>query len=212
MTHTFSKKEAILAGWEATKKNFWLFAAVLLMMFAVSAISSSASKNLENAPLLAAIFSIAAAAISIIIQMGMIKITLKVVDGHKPVFDDVFSEIKLFWRYLGASIVYGLIILGGLILLIVPGIIWAIKYQYYRYLIIDRKMGIMESIRKSGEMTVGHKGNLFLFALILIGISILGWILFIVGSFFALPVVLVASAFVYRKLLGESPVNVVDTV
>ena len=88
-------------------------------------------------------------------------------------------------------------------MLIVPGVIWAIKYQFFAYLIVDKKMGPWEAIQKSGEMTAGNKGNLFLLGLILALINIAGAICLLVGLFATIPTTMLAIVYVYRKLLGE---------
>ncbi len=200
MNKKFSKGEAIKFGWEGMKKNFWLFAGVMILLLILSSISSSGNANAKTFSLWGAVISLLIAAIDTIIQMGIIRSTLKVVDGAKPTMDDIFAERKLFWRYLGATILYGLIVLGGLILFVVPGIIWAIKYQFARYLIIDKKMGIIDSLKRSGEITMGQKGQLFLFCLLMLGVTILGALALGIGLFAAIPTVMIAGAFVYRKL------------
>jgi uncharacterized membrane protein len=86
------------------------------------------------------------------------------------------------------------------ILLIVPGVIWAIKYQFYGYLIIDKKMGVMEALKKSAEMTDGIKLDLFGLGLVLLGVIILGALVLGVGLLAAIPTVWLATAYVYRKL------------
>lgn len=204
MKPRFSINEAFRFGWEAFKKNFWFLTAILLVLFVISSISNYALRISEHAPFLGGLINLVAVIFGIIVQMGIIKITLKFVDKGKPVFDDLFSEYKLFWRYLGASIIYGLIVLGGLILLIVPGIIWALKFQFYRYLIIDKKMGIKESLKKSGEMTEGAKWDLLLFWILVIGVNILGALAFGVGLIIAVPVTILASVFVYRELFKHA--------
>jgi len=136
MNKKFSKGEAIKFGWEGMKKNFWLFAGVLFLLLILSSISSSGNANAKTLSLWGAVISLLVAAIDTIIQMGIIRATLKVVGGEKPKIDDIFAERKLFWRYLGATILYGLIVVGGLTLFIIPGIIWSLKYQFARYLII----------------------------------------------------------------------------
>lgn len=204
MNKKFSKGEAIKFGWEGMKKNFWLFAGVLVLLLILSSISSSGNANAKTLSLWGAVISLLVAAIDTIIQMGIIRATLKVVGGEKPKIDDIFAERKLFWRYLGATILYGLIVVGGLILFIIPGIIWSLKYQFARYFIIDKKMGIMESFKRSGEITMGQKGQLFLFCLLMLGITILGALAFGIGLFAAMPTVMIAGAFVYRKLSAAS--------
>lgn len=199
MDKKFSKGEAIRFGWEGMKKNFWLWAGVMLLIFVLSSISSSANNNMKNTPIIAAVVMILVFAIDVIIQMGIVRATLKIADGAKPTIDDIFSERKLFWRYLGASVLYGLMVVGGLILLIVPGIIWAVKYQFSRYLIVDKQLGIMDSFKQSGVITTGIKSQLFLFDILLFGIILAGAIAFGVGLIAAVPTAFIATVFVYRK-------------
>lgn len=198
---TFSKKEAIKFGWETMKANFWFFAGLLLIMFAVSFIPGEISRELKGvAPFLSFIFALIGWILDIIIGIGVIKIALDFVDNRKSEYKELFTHYKLFFRYLGASILYGLIVLGGFILLIAPGVIWAIKFSFFRYFIVDKNAGVMESLKLSAEATKGMKWNLFLLGIILIGIVILGAIALGIGLFAAIPTVTIAYACVYRKL------------
>ncbi|MEA3324508.1 MAG: hypothetical protein U9Q37_05135 [Euryarchaeota archaeon] len=59
-------------------------------------------------------------------------------------------------------ILYGFIVVGGLILLTIPGIIWAIKFQFFDYLIVDKGLGPIDALEKSSEITRGVKWDLFI--------------------------------------------------
>ncbi len=201
MNKKIQKKEAIKFGWEEFKKNLWFFIGAMLIIAVISGISSYASKGMERAPLFGSLLNIASVIFGIIVQIGLIKAILKVVDGQKPSFDDLFSESRYFLRYVGASLLYGLIVIGGLLLFIAPGIIWGIKFQFYKYLIVDKNMGVLESLKKSAEMTKGYTWELFLFGLVMFGITALGALAFMVGLVVAVPVVAIATAFVYKKVL-----------
>jgi uncharacterized membrane protein len=147
------------------------------------------------------IFGIISFVIGMFVNMAQIKIGLRFSKGETADFEDLYNEYPRFWDFLLGSILYALIVIGGLILLIIPGIYWAIKYHFYGYLIIDRGMGPMDAIKKSGELTDGVKWNLLVFWLALFGIYILGFLACCVGVLFAIPVALVAIAYVYRTLL-----------
>jgi len=135
-------------------------------------------------------------------------VTLRVCDGEKPGFADLFRFGKVFWKYIAGTIIYALIVLVGLILLIVPGIYWGIKYMFYAYLIVDEDLGPIEAIKKSGEITQGSKGTLFWLAIVCYLVLLLGLICCGVGLFLAIPTVLLAIAFAYRRLMGQSEVGV----
>jgi uncharacterized membrane protein len=141
-----------------------------------------------------------------LIHAGFIRITLNVYDGEKPDTMDLFGEVDKWLRVFFGSILYGLIVLGGLILLIVPGIYWGTKYFFFVYLIVDKDMGIMESIRASGELTQGHKWSLFLLWIVLGLINTLGAVICLVGLLVTIPLSLMAVIFVYHALAGEAPV------
>lgn len=162
------------------------------------------NNNRSRCPVLSIIIQIASFVLSMIIGMGLIKICLRFCDGEKGEFSDLFSCYPLFFKYLVGSILYGLIVVVGLILLIIPGIIWAIKFQFFDYLIVDKGLGPIDALEKSSEITRGVKWDLFIFAILLGIINLLGLLCLLVGLFVTIPVTMVAIAFVYRKLLPET--------
>jgi uncharacterized membrane protein len=206
----FSKKEAIRFGWEAMKNNLVFFILFLLVTWAVSGGISVMGTPYWGPRIVffPFIFSIIGWVVSIFIAMAVIKIGLRLsaAGGETADISDVWSAYPLFLNYLVGSVLYGLIVIAGLILLIVPGIIWAIKYSMFGYLIIDREMPPIEALKKSGEITRGAKGDLFLLGLLFFGIAILGALACGVGLFAAIPTIWVAHAFVYRRLAGGTAV------
>lgn len=93
--------------------------------------------------------------------------------------------------------------IGGFILLIVPGVIWCIKYSFAPILVIDKKMRPMEAIRESGRLTAGSKGKVFLFGIVSMLVVMLGYIALFVGSLVSIPVSMLAWVHVYRSLESE---------
>ncbi|MEK7502148.1 MAG: hypothetical protein AAB609_01320 [Patescibacteria group bacterium] len=144
-------------------------------------------------------------AISIVVQVGFTKIILDLHDGKPLNFSHLYTLYPLALRFLGASILYGFIVAVGFILLIIPGVIWALKFQFYSFLIVDKNIGIMDSLKKSSAMTEGIKMNLFLFAFLLVVINIAGALALIIGLFVTIPTTIMATVYVYRKLLSQTP-------
>jgi uncharacterized membrane protein len=134
-------------------------------------------------------------------QMGLIRISLILVDGRRPGYGELFGNLRQFSRYLAVNLLFLLIILVGLLLLIIPGIFWSIRYQFAPFLIVDRDLGVKEAFRESAGMTSDVKWEVFLFFLLVLGINLLGLLAFAVGLFFTLPATMIAYTFVYRKLL-----------
>lgn len=202
----FSKKDAISFGWEQAKRNwkfFLLIGAAYLLIQLLPGIPAMLSGQSHSAvgTLLTLILSIIGWVLKILMGLGFLKISLAIIDKKSFQFSDLFNNYQYFWRSLAASAVYGLAIFVGIILLIVPGIIFAIRLQYFNLLIIDKGMGPIEALKKSWEMTRRNTINLLLLGILCGLINILGALALGVGLVLAFPTTLVASTYVYRKLL-----------
>jgi uncharacterized membrane protein len=92
------------------------------------------------------------------------------------------------------------------ILLVIPGIIWSIRFHFFSYLIVDKGVSPIEALKKSSKITKGTKWDLFLFGILLVFINILGALALLVSLFVTMPATMVANAFVYRKLLSQEEI------
>ena len=201
----FSISEAIHFGWNTMKSNLGFFIGLLILVFLFSSLFSIiAAKATEANIFLGIIFYIADFSLSIIISIGLVKIALRFCDNEKGRFADLFSQYPLFPQYLVGSILYGLIVFAGTILLIIPGIIWGIQFCFYDYFIVDKGLGPIEALKRSSAITRGVKWDLFGFFLVLLGINLLGALCLLIGLFVTIPTTMVALAFVYRKLMAQA--------
>jgi len=176
-----------------------LFVIITLVFALTTLIQSSAAFNKDAFSFV--ISNILVFVVNTIIDMGLIRIAIKFAEREKPVFSDLFYTPSLI-NYVLTSIMSAVIVLIGLILFIIPGVIFALRIQFSKYLVIDKRLGPVEAIQKSWGMTKGISFNLFLFAILLMLINLLGLLAFIVGLFISVPLTMVANAFVYRKLLS----------
>lgn len=206
----FSIGDAVQLGWDTMVKNLGYFILAVLIMWVVVAIPSGLQSLTPYMPTAASvifgiIFGLAAFVLGIFVNMAQIKIGLRLTKGEAADFDDLYNEYPHFLDFLVGSILYGLMVIVGLILLIIPGIYVAVKFHFFGYLIIDQDMDALESLRKSWEITEGAWWRLFLLGIVACGIVVLGFCACIVGIFAAYPVVMVAMAYVYRSLLAATP-------
>jgi uncharacterized membrane protein len=201
----FSKKEAVSFGFETAKKNIIFFIGLFVVVVIISALRSLIQLRvaLDKQFLIYIILYVLIFIINTIIGMGLIKISLEFVDKKKPELRDLFHTKNLV-NFILASLIKGIIVLIGFILLIIPGIIFSIRLQFATYLIIDKNMSAVDAVKKSWEMTKGNAWNLFFFVIILVLLNILGAILLLVGLFITVPLTMIATTFVYRKLLLHS--------
>lgn len=201
----FSKKEAVRFGWNTMKNNLGFFIVLLIVVGIITFIPEIIyhgilGLSVEERPYFS-IPDLISIIFGIIISLGLIKISLNFCDSIKSKTRDLFSQYRLFFRYFFAMILYILIVALGSVLLIIPGIYLGIRFWFYDYFIVDKKAGATESLKRSWEITQGSVWNLFLFGLLLTGINLLGVLFLLIGLFATIPTTLVATAFVYRKLL-----------
>ena len=191
MDTLFSKKEIISFGWNKTKEHFWFLFGMLVLVL----LATGASNFIPILPLIVGIFA----------SISIITVTLIIADGGTPHSKELFSKYgnyKIFLNYLIASIIAGVAILIGLFLLVLPGIYFAIRLQFYKFLIVDKEdIGPIMALKESWRMTDNHAWNLFLFLILIALLNILGAILLGIGLFVTVPISMIAYALLYRKLL-----------
>lgn len=200
---TFSKKEAIKYGWQKMKENFLFFAGLISIVVLAGFIFGFLEDAVgESSFSVSFILNIVNFVFNIVITIGATKIVLDVYDKGESSYSILLSEYRLFFRFVAGYILYSLIVLAGFILFVIPGIIWAVKFSLWSYLIVDKNMGPIEALKASSKATDGNKWNLFSFGILLGFINILGALALIIGLFATIPIVLMAFVFVYRKLVG----------
>lgn len=199
MSKKFEIGQIVSQSWDLVTGNlvFWLITALIYVV--LSGGLNLGQENIQN-PIIAGSFGIAGIILSIVLTVGIIKLALIQIDGQKTELEELFTNYKKAWHYFLASLLVGLIVFAGFILLIVPGIIWALKYQFVPYLIVDKNLGILEAMRESSRITTGFKWRLFLFNLLTGLINMAGMLALGVGLLLTMPITWVAQAKAYRVL------------
>lgn len=205
MSKEFPRAAAIRFGWETSKKNIRFFIVVLLMVFGISFLFSTLDTSFpEDATLPRFIIGIASWVVSSITTIGLIKISLNFVEKKESRYTDLFTHYDRTVNYMATSILYGLIVVAGIILLVIPAIYWGIRFQFYSYLITEKNMGPIQALKGSWQMTADHTWHLFVYGLIAMGINLLGFLALFVGMFWAIPTTQIATAYLYKHLSKNS--------
>jgi uncharacterized membrane protein len=199
-------------GWRVMKGNIGFFAVLILIAITISVVPEILRALAHVSPfsspvviMFGFILHVVSQVVNFVIGIGFVKVALSFCDQVKPTVATLFDVWDCFWRYVGVSILYGLIVFAGMLLLIIPGIIWAVKFQYGFYFVVDKGLGPVAALKASSRTTQGIKFKLFGFGLLCGLINLLGLICLIVGMFATYPMVLVAMALVYRHLIVQTP-------
>jgi len=197
--------EMVKFGWKTMKDNLGFFIGLLLLScIVVMAPQIIACIVAKKVVFLGVILYIVYIVLNCVVTMGLIKISLKFCDNEKGTIGDLFSCFPLFSKYLYSSILFILIIIGGIILLIFPAIIWGIKFGLYPYFIVEKGMGPVEALKASSRATMGAKWDLLGFGFVVGVINTIGVLCLLIGLFATVPLTMVAVALVYRKLLSQT--------
>ncbi|MDR0750630.1 MAG: glycerophosphoryl diester phosphodiesterase membrane domain-containing protein [Tannerellaceae bacterium] len=201
METKFTISEVLRTSWAALKSQIWILAGLFIgytilslvinLLFIPAAMTSVALNIIVNL-----IFVV----ISLIFSLGYLKNLFQTLDGEEPQFSAYGQQARKIGTYFVANLLYAILVVIGTFLLIIPGVYIALRLQFYGPLIVEEDAGIIDSLRKSWDMTKDQVWPLFLLALVILGICIVGFILLGVGIFVAYPLVMLMCCCVYRKL------------
>ncbi len=134
------------------------------------------------------------------VEYGVSFVFLKAARDERIEIKDMFAAFNNYWSAVLANLLVTAIVIIGLMLLIVPGIVFACKLAFTPYLVVDRKMEVTEAIRESWRMTNGHAWSVFLIGLLGIPIVIAGLIVFGVGVIVSVMWISIALASLYQAV------------
>ena len=100
-------------------------------------------------------------------------------------------------------ILMGILIVGGLLLLILPGIYLAIAYSFAPYLIIEKGMGVWESLETSRKAITQYWWRYFGLMLVSGLLVIAGIIPLFIGLIWVLPLITIAAGEVFVETFSE---------
>lgn len=142
--------------------------------------------------LLPAVYIIAGI-ISVIIKVGETKICLGIKDGTPVTIRMLLSSKELILKAVSAELLYVQLVALGLIAFIIPGIIVAVMYNFYLFVLIDTNCNVWEAFKKSALITKSCRWKIFAYLVIDVVLMILSFGLLA-------PVTALGKTYIYRQL------------
>ena len=211
--------DCIRRAFDLTKRHFWPLLGACAICFAISMAFSVFSGVLVEATAHAAdsqdvgkavegVLNLVGQVLDIFFSLGLTRIGLNIVSGRPFSVGMLLGQGNKLLTAVVASLLYYLIVLVGLVLLIVPGIYLALRLGQFENGIVDKDLGIIDSLKYSARITQGNVGNLFLLGLVCFLIVLAGLLALVVGVCFAGPLVFLANLVAYRWLIhGRAVLN-----
>ena len=140
--------------------------------------------------------------VGIIFAIGYTHYILEFVRGKKMEWKETINFAKEHWlNAFLVSLIVTVLTAIGFALLVVPGIILGIGLTFYQEVFVDNlNLSPMEVVKKSWDLTNGHKMEIFIFVLSFIGWIILGGFTFGILYIWLMPYMLVAETILYERL------------
>jgi uncharacterized membrane protein len=136
---------------------------------------------------------------------GICNVSLKAARGQPAAVGDVFAGGRYFVQFLVAMILFSIAYAIGLVLCVVPGVIVGLGLCLYGSIIVDQDVSGVDALKKSWEMTKGHRVNLLIFGIICFFVYLAGFLACVFGAFLvSVPVIAVALAWIYLRIKGEA--------
>jgi len=203
---TFSKKEAVRFAYQSVSSNFKFWIEAMVFAIFVLYFPEAISKIFEKIylPGVAVIFmfflKIFFWALSVVLYTGLAYVSVLFCENKAVFFQELFSKTDRAASYFFSSLLYGLVVALGFLMFVIPGVIFMIRFQFYQYYAVSQGMSPVDALKASWRDTKGSFWNLFAFGFVLAGINILGALCLGIGLLFTIPISMVSSAYVYKKL------------
>lgn len=149
--------------------------------------------------------SFALTVIQLFLSLGFTKIMLLLIQDEFVEVADMFNNFRPFLSYFIASFLYGIAVTLGVLLLVIPGIFIAIRFQFFPYFILEDEVSSFTALRKSYILSQNLTLDLFLFGVVVVVLNVAGILFFGVGIILTYPLTTMATAIIYRSLIEKEP-------
>lgn len=200
-------------AWQIWKENLGLLVGVTLVAGAISLAIDIPRSLLQNAMaesgeqemalLVVVVGTPLSSVVNLFVGIGVAQISLKLARRQPAEFAELFGGGQRFWPVLGGWLLATVAYTIGLLLCIVPGIILALMFWPFYYLLVDGRAKVFESYSLAQSITEGNWGTTFILALVSFGVMIVGVLAFCIGVLFAAPLVTMIWATAYLMMSGQ---------
>lgn len=141
------------------------------------------------------------------LAIALASAALRVVREDQVEFGDFFpTDFGTILSAVGAQFLMTIAVLAGTCLFLVPGIILGLGLWVWPYVMMGEKLGAIDALRRSWQLTDGSKVNLLVFSLILVfGGMFLVLFTCGLGLFILIPISAVSSALIFEGLRANRP-------
>lgn len=190
-------------GWNKFTGNLGSILIAILVLVAVQIVLQVVSYFVRDTYVLSILIGLVSWIVSMIIGAGIVRGALDITEGRALDPKTLLTPPKL-GQVIVASILIGVATFIGLILLLIPGLLVAYFTSFTLYFLMDRpELGAIDAIKASFGFTTSHAGDVIVWFLLSLLTYVVGFCLCGVGLIAAIPVIILGTAYTYKKLTNE---------
>ena len=135
-------------------------------------------------------------------EAAILRSALAAMDGAPTSWRETFLDHRVASRFLALKLMMLPSVLAGLALLVAPGLYGMARLGPAFFMVVGGRVGPLEALRLSGQLTRGRSGPLLLLCLFLLLFNTLGAALMGLGLLVTVPVSALMCAHAFRALGG----------
>jgi hypothetical protein len=128
--------------------------------------------------------------------------TMKKLRRRRADIGDLFKGFDYFVPTLVASLLIGLFVFVGFLLLFIPGLIVAAMYKFTYLFIVDKRMDFWQAMQASHAVVKRDYFGFVMFLILAFLVNVLGFLCFIIGLMVTIPVTFAAITVAYSEIVG----------
>ncbi|PSN17377.1 hypothetical protein C7271_18050 [filamentous cyanobacterium CCP5] len=137
-----------------------------------------------------------------VLSAGFYIVAFQIARNRSPEFSDFFRGFNRYLPIFLVSLISGLLIVIGIILLIIPGIYLAVSYLFSLLLVIDKNMSFWNAMETSRRLVSKKWFSFFGLLIVLTLLNIAGAIVFGLGLLVTFPLTGCIIAAAYEDIVG----------
>lgn len=217
----FTVGDVLNRSWQIFRSQLGLTIGATILYFVMGNFLAFLS-GMVNDETIKAILTLGNSIATLFFQIGYFTFLLNLASGRDAKLADLFTGGPLMIPIFLASLLFGLVIIGaiipavligailgpiGILVAVIYGVIAYIMIltrltQYY-FLLVDREVGIVESLTLSSKLMKGKEIQFMAMSLMLVLINICGALAFGLGLLITVPLSFVCLAVYYLGITGQ---------
>lgn len=203
MTFDFPIRQTLRTAW-GTYKTHWQFFCFMSLVTILLNIASDTTDRLIGLPYI--LGTLCFVFFAVILSFVWVRVSLAAVRGDTALMRvsrirDMLPKGVQVLQLVGIGVLTGIIVLGGFVALIIPGVYLLVRLVFVNLSFVDKNLSVGGAIRYSWHLVRGEQfWTVLLVLLVSVVLIVLGVLAFGIGLIVTYPLVMLLIAYLYKAL------------